>query len=428
MSDNRINDYAGQYQIALEEKFQDYPLGQRPLLKLANQNVIPTAKGSNEFRIFSETFRRGNVSTLEAHRSANTGNILTSDPTIGGQIPSQARNLRYEDFKLDVVFTDAHEVDLSLGIDNPVNSVEKQTKFAHKTHSRAFDLFVHELLLAQAVNADEWITGVQDLVIVEAITAGATTFKVSNEDAENIEVERFVKIGNKRNAFDDPGLDPAVDVVMVDSVGAADSGGSGLTLITIEDDSANFPKGYHFDGQGEIFKSLKTSLSEHKAGVRVQIDKPIALTEENVDKELVRKIRTKAKRSYITPNGLLAFMPPEVSNVMESEKTPFVANEFLGKDVLTDGRIGRIRGIDLVDEADSVSRVMSDGSIVHYVWVFERYNSFAYKEFLKSRALGEVMQGRAGMLLKDSYFYNVGAHTPRDGAIRAMLVPVSVPA
>ena len=428
MADERINDYTGQYQKRLIERFQKDPIGKRPLMAMANKSVIPTGKGANEYRVYTKPFVRGNRSTLDAVRAKTTGNFLTSDPTKGGQIASKSLGLKYEDFKIEDTFDFGNEVDLTLGIDNPVNSVENQTKIAKEVHDGALSLHVHELLLEQAILSDEWISDAPDLTLTDAITAGATTFKVSNADKAYIAEEMFVKIGNKRMANAVVGLVENVDVVMVASggVGADDTGGSGKSLITIETDTGNFPAGYHFDGAGEIFTRLVTSLAAHDANTRIQVDKPIAITSENVDEKVIRKIRTKAIRSYIDPKRLTNYLPPEVTDIMSSEKTPFVQNDFLGKGILTDGRTGTLRGIASVEEPDAVSRTLSDGTVIHYVWTFQRNESFCYKEFLDSRAVGEKMQGRANTLIKDTYFYVGGAHTPRNGAIRMLLTAVKI--
>ena len=436
MPDERITQFAGQVQTLFLDDFKADPLPRVPLMALAKTDLVPTGEGSNTFRIFKRPFVRGQVETLAEFRARASSNNPLTTGTNAGQIVSKEMPNQFEDHTVDTVFTCAYDLEHTAGIDAKFNSPERVAKRARQTYQDSLLQFQHEQLASLMPFADEWIVpDVATISLSDAVTAGDTTFNITNAEkvSSNIAIGDMVKLGDKRapNALD--GAVEEVEVALVKTIGADGSGTTGGdSLITIETDRTLFPVSDTL--AGPVFNKLVILLAAHASGARVQLDKPTAVNTQSID-ELMTQVRTSASRSFIMPNRFILYFPPEPFAVLHGSSStgvaaPLLANDFLGRDVLLTGETGIYRGMKILSDANAVSRTQANSTVDlaatrHYIWAFEMNESIAFAHILSAGTVDRI-QGTAGLLEKLSWAEVSGPILSRQGAIRSIMIPVTV--
>ena len=439
MTDNRITTFAGQVQTEFLDSFQSNPLPVTPLKACAKS--LPSTDNSNTFREYILPYRAGTVTDLTSWRALGSAtNPLTSNATHGGQIASTARPNKYMDHTINTVYYDAFDVDGTTGIDGKHNSPEAAASRMRKTFDQALMQFEHEQCALQALSSNQWIVpAAATTVLSTAIAASDTTFELTDaiKASSGIAAGDLVKIGDKRTPNYDDGVTEYMDVVLIKTVGGNGSGGGTESTITIETDIDDIPPSLTLDGR--IFKDgCDVVLTAHDADVAVQIDRPTAITEANIDNVLAN-FRTYAQRAYIAGKKFVLYMAPEVFEVVVGTTTggvrsPMVANDFLGKGILTTGEVYEYRGMILMSDANAISREYAGGAsgttnslaaIRHYIWAFEKGETFGYGKLLQGSSM-DKLEGRAGLLYKFSYAEVSGSTMLYNGSIKSFLMPVTV--
>lgn len=436
MTDRRTTTFAGAVQTLFLDSFEADPMPKSALMAMANTNLVPVSEGSNTFRLFYKPWKRGTRTNLTDFRALGAGlNPLTTDATYRGQLAPSAMPNKHEDVTVDTVYYDAFDIDGTSGLDAKYNSPERVAARAREVYQNGLIQHQHEEIAMQAIYSDEWLVpAAATSVTSKVIAAGATTFNVTNaiKTSTAIAAGDLVKIGAKRTLNATDGVVEDVDVVLVKTVGADDSGtdGAGYSLITIEADATLKPTSYTLTGN--CFAKVKIALTAHASGVRIQVDRPIALSSSVFADTYINQLRTLAARAFIDPTKLTLYMSPEVFENLSASTSPITANFLLGEKVFTSGDIATVRGLSVVSEANAISRskkgltANSDLSAVrHYVWAFERNNTFAYAQMLKSLANDDI-PGTAGLLSKLSWADVSGSILGRQGAIRSILMVVTV--
>ena len=436
MADQRLTTYASQIQTELLDSFEANPLPNTPLKALAKTDLVPLYEGANTFREFIRPFKRGDVETLDEFRArASNNNVLTTG-TNAGQIASKTLPNKYLDHAVNTVFTYGFDVEGTSGIDAKFNTPERVAARNRKTLDDAMLQFEHEQLAAQMVYADEWIVpDSATITLGGSVTATDTVFEISNaaKVSSGITAGDLAKIGNKRTPNADAALE-IIDVALVKTVGADDTGasGAGFSEIAIETDITKFPTAVTL--AGPVFKKLKVELNTHASGNRVQIDRPFAITPTSMD-AYFPKLRTAARRAFIMPNKLTTYVTPEVFEIMIGSSTSgtrsqIVANDFLGKQVLMTGEFVTYRGLNIMEDANAISRTEANSTTDlakerHYIWGFERGESFSWAEMLFSTAFDKI-PGTAGLLDKLTTAKICDSMLSYQGAIRMFMMPVTV--
>lgn len=440
MTDNRITTWAGQVQELFTTDFKADPLPATTLESLAKTDLVPTSEGSLTFRVFTRAFIRPTRTTLTAFRALGSGtNPMTSDPTNGGQIASTAIPNKYETLTIEKVTYGAYDIDLTSGIDAKENQPEQVVARARAIMAEGIAQDKHELILGQALFSNKWVVPTAaNISGALAITAAATTFDISDAEkaSSGIAVGDFVKIGANITPNATDGVVETIDVALVKTVGA-DGSGTGATdsLITIETDTTKFPIGRNSLAP-VIFDRLVTSLSAHDLGVQIQIDRPQTASVTTID-NLFIQIEDEASDAFIDMSMLVCYVPNQVQSLMygtnaSGVKSPVVANDILGADVLKKGvkAQGTYRGVQFVADANAMARTEANSttdlsSARYYIWCFERNESVAYQSALESTAM-DNLPGRGGLLKKLSWVMIHDSMMPRAGKIRSFLMPVNI--
>jgi hypothetical protein len=159
------------------------------------------------------------------------------------------------------------------------------------------------------------------------------------------------------------------------------------------------------------------------------------LAVENAD-NLFSKIKTAKLRANVYGHNFVTYMTPEVDEVLfgtnsSGVRTPIVANDLLGKEVLFNGDMAKYRGMVLMADSGALSRTQANSTTDlsatrHYVWCFVQGLTFGFGEPLKGGGTVDTIHGTDSKLMKFSYLEVAGAKTLYNGSIRAFLMPVTV--
>ena len=440
MADNRYSTYANQVQTEFRDLFNMAPVAPTPLRAMAQELAIQP--GGNTFREYITPFVRGTSTTLSAVRALTSNNPLTTNPSYAGQISSIEENIGYKNHTIEDAFTFGRDIELTAGIDTLYNQPDQLAARLKKQFDESYAQWAHEKCLAQAVYSNEWILDDDSTVsLTAAVSSSDTTFDISDAEktSSGIAVGDIVKVGNKRRPSDNSSAVETIDVALVKTVGADGSGaGTNNSQITIEATAANFPASDSFDGdgkQGKAFEKLVTSLAAHASGARVQIDRPQALTVTNVD-YILSKIKTSKLKANLAGGEFVVYMTPEVDEVLfgtnaSGVRTPVVANDFLGKEVLFNGELEKYRGMYTMVDSNALSRTeASSGSDLttrrHYIWAFVKGQTFGFGEPLKGGGTMDSIVGTDNKLMKFTYLEVSGAVTLYMGSLKGFLIPVTV--
>jgi len=438
MPDNRMTTYDGLVQTLFLDKFEADPLPATPLEALAIKDLVPVHEGANTFKVFTDPDIEMDSETLDEFRSRTSNNILTTDPSFAGGLQSKSVPLKDETLKADKVASLAIDLDGTAGVDAKFNSPERVAARAWRVYRKRWSQEKQNEIAKQALYSDNWLVPTTATISLSSAVADAsTTFSISDTEkvSSGILEGDFVKIGNQRepNALD--GAQEVVDVALVISVGANGSGGASQSLITIETDTANFPKSRN-KLNGKIFKSLKTSLNAHALGTRVQIDRPYAsVAVANID-SIITRMNTVFANNFITGGERIIYTTPEVIESMFGTSASGVqsqplANDFLGKEVLTKNITTYMyRGFKIISDANAIARHTAVGSTAlvedrHYIWGFENMQAFAYAQVLSGTRI-DVIPRTAGLLKVLSIAHLHDSMMSRKGAQKSLIVPVTI--
>ena len=440
MSDVRISTYANLVQTEFRDTFTMAPLSPTPLRAMAmNLEIQP---GGNTFREFVTPFVRGtssNLATIRA-RTSNT-NPLTTNVDNFGQITSTVERIGYLDHTIIDSYEWARDVEHTSGIDALYNQPDRVASRLRTQFDEAYNQWQHEKVLAQAIYSNEWIVASSSTGVTNAaINALDTTFEITDafKAYSGIAVGDIVKIGDARKPSDNTSAVETIDVVTIKTLGGDSSGAGTNSIITIETDTDEFPASRSADGdgnQGTAFEKLKVTLSAHSSGARVQIDIPQALTVLTAD-PIMTSINTARIRANSVGGEFVVYHTPEADAMLfgtnsSGVRTPMVANDFLGKDVLFNGELTRYRGMNLMVDSNALSRTESYSgtdlaSERHYIWGFVKGMTFGYGEPLKGGGTFEQIVGTDAKLFKFSFLEISGAATLYAGSLKGFLLPVTV--
>lgn len=414
------NDFSNALQTYFDIEVETHPQAPTLLEAMAvPKSKIKKLKGNFDFRFFEAPESDGDESDVPTEE-ASSGNIFVA----GNSISTKSFSLGNEDFSLNTLYKDGYEFSKKdYNFNDVLKSVQKLSKQIRGIYQRGKRQFKELQIARQLLYADQWITAVDDVALSDAVTATATTFKVTNAQAADIAVGRIVKIGDRitaRSLADDLAVTKS-DVVLVKTKGAADSGGSGKTLITIEADKTNFPRNLRTNRTS--FNGMKTALSTHAAGVRIQIDAPVSMTEGNAPNQFNLLMGQMAVATD-DENGVLFYVNHDVVTHTRATGTALTANDFIGKKLMVDGKLTEVYGATLLKTNNGICR--NDGTDdVFYICGFKRGKSYISLELLMSSAVDRV-QLQAGLVNAMTWAQICGAYAHRLGQRNMVLMPVTL--
>ncbi len=425
MADLRYTTVEGQFQTELKDLFNQDPQAPTVLEALAKK-LVPVS-GTSTFREYITPLRKGITSTLTEDRAKTSGNLFTTNPSYNGAIASGAHTNGRMDHTIEDTWSDAFDIDLTGGVDAQFNSPGEQAARAKKQFDQSFNQYKDDQIAAKALESNDWIVAdTANGAVDGAITAGDTTFDVLPGEVVSMEIAAgsLVKIGNKRSWGSKGGEVEYLDVVLVKSVSN--------DTVTIETDVANFPTSMSMFGDTFV-NGLRTSLRAHADTALVQVDAPEAITTTNID-NTVSNIRTKATRAYIMGNKLTLYVTPEVYQVIQGISitgvfSPMAANDFLGKEVISTGDFGQVRGMKVTSNANALGREggVADAALakpIHYIWAFEEGATFGYG---MRAAYSETQDVPGSPIVKKHLEYKICGFTMLyAGSQKSFLVPVTV--
>ncbi len=426
MADLRYTGKIGLFQTELKDLFASDPVAPTVLEALAKPLVA--VEGTSTFREYIKTLSKGISSTLTADRAVTSGNLFTTNPSYNGKMVSTTNNVDYMDHEIEDTWKDAFDLDLTSGLDSQFNSPDRQAARAKERFDESFTQWKDDKIAAKALESNEWIVpAAANGTLDGAVTAGDTTFDVQTGEVASMGIAAgtIIKIGSKRTWGTKTEAEVEyMDIAIVKSVST--------DTVTIETDTANFPTSMSMFGDTFV-NGLRTSLRAHADNVTVQVDTPTAITTTNID-DLLGDIRTKATRSYIIGKKLTLYVSPEVYQVMQGISasgvfSPMAANDFLGKEVISNGDFGQVRGMKVTSNANALGREggIADAALanpIHYIWAFEEGNTFGYGMRASYSDLQDV---QGSPILKQHLEYKICGFTMLySGSQRSFLVPVTV--
>ena len=439
MTDQRLTTFDSQVQTAILDAFDEVPMPPTPLEALANK--LTKIEGHNTFREHIIPFVRGRNRTLTAFRAQTSNNPTTVISTQGGYIQPQARKHKYIDHVIENMYDDGFEIERTAGVDAKYCTPEKLATLFRQGFYTALQQNRHELCAQQSIYSGKWVVpSTASITTAAAITAADTTFVITDalKASSGITAGDLVKIGDDREPDSASGAAEVFDIVLVKTVGGDGSAGGTSSTITIETDTTKFPPAVNLASGSRVFMKLKVALTAHSSGAKVQIDRPTAVTEKNID-NLIRQVKIAASRSNIDFSKMVMYMPPEVYETVLGQDTAGIrsavlANDFLGKDVLFNGEMMKYRSCTMMNDSNAISRTYGGGTsgttvslaaTRHYIWVFEKNASFGLGNWLESQAF-DKMPGTANLLSLFTYAELVDSVMSYNGSIRSLLVPVTV--
>jgi len=414
------NDFANALQAFFDTEVKTHPQAPTLLEAMAvPKSSVQKLKGKFDFRFFEAPESEGTQSTVTAEKASGTS-IFES----GNRIATKAFSLGNEDFKLETLYTDGYEMSkVDYGFNDVLGSAQKLAKELRGVYERGRVQFKELMIAQQLMFADEWLTGADDVALSDAITAEDTTFKVTNANAADLLAGRIVKIGNKITArsLSDSKTVEMTDVVMIKTKGAADSGGSGKTLITIETNKALFPLNLRTGRKS--FNALGVALTAHASGARIQIDKPLSMSEA-LAPNTFNKLMGEMAKATDDEKGVLFYTNHDVITHTRGTASAVTANDFIGKELMTNGKLGEVYGATLLRTNNGICR--NDGTDdVFYIAGFKRGKSFISADLMMSSAV-DNMQGQAGLVDVLTWAQIVGAYAHRIGRRNMVLAPVKL--
>ena len=425
MADLRYTTVAGQFQTELTD-LQNEALSVPTVLE-AMAKPLQNISETSSFREYIEPLSKGTSSTLTEDRAKTSLNQFTTNPSYNGSAVSTSSTLSFIDHTIEDTWQCAFDIDETGGVDAKLNSPADQAARANRIFSTSFRLWKDDKITAKALESNTWIVPAAATSTVDGATAAAATsfdLAAGAGATTGIAAGDLIKIGNERKWGGPVGGEAEyLDVAIVKSVST--------DTITIEDDAANFPTSMSQFGDTFI-NGLRTSLRAHADGVRIQIDKPTAITETSID-DLVSQIKVKAQRAYVEGNSLVLYVTPEVYTKMQGVSAsgafaPMAANDFLGKEVLATGEFAKMRGFKVTSNANAIARAggISDAALakpIHYIWAFESGQTFGYG-LRRSFSKTQNIQGSA--VLQQHIEYKIAGFTMLyRGSEKSFLIPVT---
>lgn len=383
------------------------------------KSSVQKLKGNFDFRFFELPDSDGTETDVPTEE-ASAGNIFVA----GNTIATKAFSLGNEDFTIDTLYKDGYEFSKKdYNFNDVLKSATSLASKIRKVYQRGKRQFKELQIARQLLFADEWLTGADDITTSAAITADATTFEVANGDKTDLAAGRIVKIGKKieaRSLADALGL-TTTDVVLIKTVGADDSSRAGYATITIETDKSLFPTNLRTGRKS--FHGMKTKLSAHASGVRVQIDKPIDMTEGNSADQFNKLMGQMAIRTE-DENGVLFYVNHDIVTHTRATESALTANDFIGKNLMVNGQLKQVYGANLLKTNNGICR--NDGTDdVFYICGFKRGKSFIALDLLMSSAVDRV-QRQAGLVDVLTWAQICGAYAHRMGRRNMVMMPVKL--
>ena len=349
---------------------------------------------------------------------------------------SKSMSVKWMDHTVEDTWKDAFDIDETSGVDAMFSSPDREAARAKAIFDRSFAQWKDDKIAAKALESNNWIVpAAAEISLAAAVTAGDTTFDISDAEkaSSSIAAGDLIKIGDERKWGTASGEVEYLDVAIVKTVGA-DGSGTGATdsLITISSTAAELPTSMSMFG--DTFKNgLRLALRAHDSGARLQIDKPVALTGDNVD-NTIHGIRTRASRAYIFGKKLTLFITPEVYEVIQGISasgafSPMAANDLLGKEVIAEGDFAMVRGMKVISNANALGREggISDAALtkpIHYIWAFEEGETFGYGLRFQNSKLQDV---QGSPILQQHLEYKICGFTMLyTGSQKSFLLPVTV--